>query len=133
MQTQPVFLALEEILMLHQASLKRFGGSPGLRNEHLLRSALAQPEASFDGKFLREGLFEMAAAYLYHSIQNHPFIDGNKRRGLAAAIVFLHMNGYQLEAPPPAAVEFVLAVARGEQDKPAVAAFLRRYSRPGHE
>jgi death-on-curing protein len=95
-----------------------------------LRSALAQPEASFGGEFLHRDLYEMAAAYLFHLTQNHPFIDGNKRIGLAAAVAFLHINGQALTAGQPAAVQLVLAVARGELDKPAIAAFFRKHSRP---
>jgi death on curing protein len=67
----------------------------------------------------------MAAAYLFHIVQNHPFIDGNKRTGTVAAIVFLAMNGVELDVDNDELAEFVLSVARGEGDKLAIAAFLR--------
>src|SRR5437773_1714108 len=92
---EPRFLTLEEVLELHHESLARYGGAAGLRERHLLLSALAQPEASFGGVFLHADVFEMAAAYLFHLAQNHPFVDGNKRIALASALAFLHLNGYE--------------------------------------
>jgi len=77
--------------------IKTYGGSEGLRDAGLLHSAIAVPQASFGGNYLHAGLFEMAAAYLYHIVQNHPFVDGNKRTGAAAAIVFLAMNDIRFD------------------------------------
>ena len=82
------FLALDEIVAL-QAVLLKYGGDTGVRDFGLLQSALAMPEASFDGALLHPTLHEQAAAYLFHLVKNHPFVDGNKRVALAAALVFL--------------------------------------------
>ncbi|MCC5830928.1 MAG: type II toxin-antitoxin system death-on-curing family toxin [Phycisphaeraceae bacterium] len=86
------------------------------------------PQATYDHEHLHGDLFEMAAAYLFHLIQNHPFIDGNKRTGTVAALVFLAMNDVAIEVDEDELAHFVLGVARGETDKAAVAAFLRRYA-----
>jgi death-on-curing family protein len=91
------FLTVEVVIALHQRQLERFGGGAGLRDRGLVESAVAQPQASFGGTYVHEGLFAMAAAYLFHIVSNHPFVDGNKRAGLLAAQVFLDLNGITLE------------------------------------
>jgi death on curing protein len=128
--TAPVFLTLDEVLALHSDQIARYGGSDGIRDLGLLESALAVPQASFDGVQLHGSLPEMAAAYLYHLVQNHPFVDGNKRVGLAAAIAFLGLNDLDLDATEDEVVELVLGVARGEVSKSEVAVFLLRHARP---
>ena len=87
------------------------------------------PAATFEGQYLHRDVFDMAAAYLFHITQNHPFLDGNKRTGAVAAIVFLALNGVQLQADEEAFADLVFKVATGEADKPAVAEFLRQSSR----
>jgi death-on-curing protein len=124
----PAFLTKAEVLAIHDDQILRYGGSFGLRDEGLLDSAVAQPSAAFDGTFLHADLFEMAAAYLFHIVQGHPFIDGNKRVGAAAALVFLELNGIEIYAEEDAYAELVLSVARGELDKAGVAAFLRTHA-----
>ncbi len=84
----PVSLSLAEVLEIHRDQIERYGGHAGLRDLGLLQSALAMPAARFGGRYLHGDLLEMAAAYLFHIEQNHPFIDGNKRTGTVAAIVF---------------------------------------------
>jgi len=83
----PLFLSLDRVVKLHASLIETYGGSPGLRDAGLLNSAIAVSQASFGGELLHRDLFEMAAAYLYHIVENHPFIDGNKRTGAAAALV----------------------------------------------
>ncbi|HYQ81440.1 MAG TPA: Fic family protein, partial [Anaeromyxobacteraceae bacterium] len=75
---KPAFLTLDEVLALHADQIGRYGGSPGLRDLGLLESALAAPRATFGGEHLHGSLPEMAAAYLFHLVRNHPFVDGNK-------------------------------------------------------
>jgi death-on-curing protein len=122
---EPQFLTLDEVLELHTETLRRHGGAPGLRDEHMLLSALAQAEASFGGVYLHRDLFEMAAAYLFHLCQNHPFADGNKRIAFAASTAFLYLNGIGLTASQQESAQLVLSVARGETQKSAIAEFLR--------
>ena len=90
---EPSFLTLAEVLEIQHVQIERYGGDPTLRDRGLLESALAVPESSFGGEFLHPTLFAMAAAYAYHIAENQPFVDGNKRTGLAAALVFLAING----------------------------------------
>lgn len=77
-----VFLTLDEILESHQNQIDTYGGSHGIRDIGLLESAIAQPETSFGGHYLHEDVFEMAAAYLFHLVMNHPFVDGKDRKSV---------------------------------------------------
>ncbi|MBE7464709.1 MAG: type II toxin-antitoxin system death-on-curing family toxin [Planctomycetes bacterium] len=126
----PVFLKLEEVLEIHQDQTERYGGDAGIRDLGLLQSAVAMPQATFGGQFLHEDLYAMASAYLYHIVQNHPFLDGNKRTGTVAALVFLEMNDVPVDIPEPELVDFVLLVATGNTDKPQIARFLREHAAP---
>ncbi|MFH0901755.1 MAG: type II toxin-antitoxin system death-on-curing family toxin [Pseudomonadota bacterium] len=127
----PEFLDLEDVLELHALQLARYGGVDGLRDRGLLESALAQPQATFDGAFVHDGLFVMAAAYLFHIVQNHPFVDGNKRTGLLATLVFLDLNGISITHGSPGLYELTLGVAEGRVTKTAAAETLRRIAQ-GH-
>ncbi|MBW3539168.1 MAG: type II toxin-antitoxin system death-on-curing family toxin [Planctomycetes bacterium] len=121
----PEFLTLTEVLEIHRDQIARYGGSEGIRDRGLLESAVAMPQAAFGGQYLHTDLFQMAAAYLYHLVQNHPFIDGNKRVGAAAADVFLTLNGLTLTAPEEQYEELVMSVAQSESGKTTVADFFR--------
>jgi death-on-curing protein len=130
---EPTFLTIDEVLTIHQDQIARYGGSEGVRDWGLLQSAIAMPAAALGGQFLHGDLCEMAAAYLFHLVQNHPFIDGNKRVGAVAAYVFLALNDMRLTADSDAYAELVLAVARGEMAKSAVAEFFRKNTVPACE
>jgi death on curing protein len=124
---EPAFLTLDEVVAIHRDQIERYGGSLGVRDWGLLKSAVAMPAATFGGQFLHSDLCEMAAAYLFHLVQNHPFIDGNKRVGAVAADVFLSLNDLQLMAGEDEFAELVLSVARGETSKSNTAEFLRAH------
>ena len=94
----PVFLNLAEVLEIHRDQIERYGGQAGIRDLGLLQSALAMPAAGFGGRYLHEDLLEMAAVYLFHIARNHPFVDGNKRTGAVAALVFLSLNDIEIVA-----------------------------------
>ncbi|MBI5843186.1 MAG: type II toxin-antitoxin system death-on-curing family toxin [Deltaproteobacteria bacterium] len=126
----PKFLSLGEVLAIYRDQIARHGGSPGIRDMDLVKSAAAMPSATYGGEFLHTDIFEMAASYLFHLVKNHPFVDGNKRAGVVAALVFLDLNGYDFTAPEDDLAEMVLAVARGEMDKARVAVFIREWSKP---
>jgi death on curing protein len=123
------FLSLERVLALHAYQVEHFGGDAGVLNPGLLESALAQPAASFGGAYLHEDLASMAAAYLFHICKNHPFADGNKRTATHAAVVFLELNGHELDLPLDEAEQLVLGVAEGKVEKEEVARFFRRLMR----
>lgn len=125
-----IFLTLDEVLEIHQDQIANYGGSPGLRDPGLLKSAIAQPESTFEGKYLHHGIFHMAAAYLFHICQNHPFEDGNKRAAFMAAFVFLDINGYSFEAPEDEVEPFVRGVAEGKATKEQIRDFLEHHSSP---
>ena len=113
---------------LHHDQIRRYGGLEGLRDSGLLQSALAMPQSGFGDQYFHQDLYEMAAAYLFHIVSNHPFLDGNKRVGVMAAFTFLKLNGIILAAPQPSFEKLVLAVAEGKADKAAIAAFFRKHS-----
>ncbi len=89
----PDFLQVEDVLLFHRDQIDLYGGEHGVRDMGLLESAVAQPNAGFGGQYLHEDLFEMAAAYLFHLVKNHPLVDGNKRIGAVSALAFLKLNG----------------------------------------
>lgn len=124
----PTFLTLDEILEIHKDQIARYGRTEGIRDPGLLQSALAQPQATFGGQFLHIDLIEMAAAYLFHIVQNHPFIDGNKRVGAVAALVFLQLNDCEVKLTNPELESLVLSVAQGQAEKAAIAQFLRDHT-----
>ncbi len=123
----PEFLGLDRILGIHRDQIGRYGGSEGIRDLGLLKSAIAMPASGMGGAYHHTDLPEMAAAYLFHIVKGHPFVDGNKRTGAMAAFVFLWMNGRVLRASNPAFERFVISVAEGSAGKAEVAAFLRKH------
>jgi death-on-curing protein len=130
---RPTFLTLDEVLALHADQIERYGGAAGVRDLGLLQSALAAPRATFGKEFLHGTLPEMAAAYLFHVARNHPFLDGNKRTGLAAAIAFLGLNGLWLEINPDMLSEVVVRVAEGAMTKAELAEAIRHHVVPLEE
>jgi death-on-curing protein len=126
----PIFLTVRDVVELHDRQLEKFGGLAGIRDTGLLDSAVAMPQAGFGDQYVHEDVFEMAAAYLFHLVKNHPFADGNKRIGFHAAYVFLRLNGYSLELEQDSAYDLVIATAEGRADKPAIATAFREHSRP---
>ena len=127
---EPVFLTLEEVLEVHRDQIELYGGRSGVRDLGLLQSALAAPQAGIRSGYLHTDLIEMASAYLYHIVRNHPFVDGNKRTGALAAVVFLAMNGVELHAPLDTFESLVLAVAASKATRAQVAEFLRKHELP---
>lgn len=127
----PVFLSLENVLAIHEDQIARYGGGDGLRDVGLLESAIAMPRAGAGGQYFHADLFEMAAAYLFHIVKNHPFVDGNKRAGAMTAFTFLKLNGLTMEGSSSEAFQnIVLAVAEGSADKRRGADFFRKHARP---
>jgi death on curing protein len=125
----PQFLSLVEVLDIHCDQIERYGGTLGVRDVTLLESVLAAPQSGFGDQYLHGDLFEMASAYLFHVVQNHPFLDGNKRVGTAAALTFLELNGVETKIPNQALVATVLAVAQGKMEKSALEDFFRTHAK----
>lgn len=124
------FLSKQQVLLLHQNGIKRFGGANGIRDEGLLDSALEMSKAGFGEEYFHKTLFDKAAAYLFHLVKNHPFVDGNKRIGFACADVFLRINGYKLNNKYKREIyNFVIDIASGKVgNKDEIAQFLEDYS-----
>ena len=129
MKREPIFLTLAEIIEIHEYQIERFGGSDGLRSLDLLNSAIGMPSSSFNGNYLHPTIPDMAAAYLFHIVGNHPFLDGNKRVGTMSALIFLEMNGYDFNASDDELTAVVLLVASGKMLKDELSLFFRQHSR----
>jgi death on curing protein len=123
-----LFHTTDFIIEMHAEQLSLYGGAAGIRDEGMLESALARPLQK--ATYGHPDLCELAAAYLYGIVKNHPFIDGNKRTGFTAADVFLFLNGLSVEAAQEDIIAFVLAVAAGEIDEDGAARFFRDHVEP---
>lgn len=122
---RPRFITLSEALAFHALWIDEYGGSHGLRDQSLLESALAQPQAGFGDTRVHEYPFGMAAAYAFHIAKNHPFVDGNKRAALGCCAVFLRMNGWNLRSEQEEAADQILKLIDGSLNKETFAAWLK--------
>jgi death-on-curing protein len=118
---------MSEVLLILQDQIQQYGGRYGLRDAALLSSALAMPLTTFEGKLLHADLYDQAAAYAFHICQNHPFVDGNKRTALATALVFLDLNGIQIEDPNESLYSLMMKVAQGKATKDEISDTLRTH------
>ena len=123
------FVWLDEpiALAIHDRSLVLHGGAAGVRDAGLLQSALARP-LQLEAYGENVDLFDLAAAYTFGVVKNHPFVDGNKRTGFVLGTLFLELNGGRFNAGEAAAAEAVLALASGNLDEAGYAQFLRENS-----
>lgn len=110
-------LTVEIVREIHAEAIGTFGGSHGIRDQALLESAVAAPQASFGGKSPYADIAEVASAYLFYLCRNHPFIDGNKRAALGACLVFLRLNAAKPAPDGPEWEELTLAVAASVIDR----------------
>ena len=125
-----VYPSIEQVLDLHRLQIKRFGGAAGLRDRGALEAALARPQVTFGGEDLYPDIEAKAAALMHSLVMNHPFVDGNKRVGAHACILFLLTNDVEPTFSPTELADITLAVARGEMSAEALAIWLRQRSRP---
>ena len=127
---EPIFQTLDEVIEIHEQQVELYGGSHGIRDAGAVESAVAMPQATFDGDYLHAAIWLMAAAYRFHLVENHAFIDGNKRVGANAAITFVYLNGWELVCSEDDLVELVLGVAQGRMLKEAISRFLELHCHP---
>ena len=113
-------------MALHALQLRRYGGAPGLRDRGGLEAAIARPQATFGGEDLYPDLPAKAAALMHSLVMNHAFVDGNKRVGAHAALLFLRANDVEFAIAPAELTEMTLSVARGEASAEALAIWLRQ-------
>jgi death-on-curing protein len=121
--TEPEWLDIAIIIDIHAEQLALFGGGDGVRDSGLLESALNRPINKF--AYGETDLAALAAAYAYGLAKNHPFVDGNKRVAFASMIVFLGLNGIDLDLPPAEATAMILALASGEVSEENLAQWIR--------
>ena len=124
--TEPIWLLEPAIVAAHNMLIARFGGSEGLRDEGLLASALARPINLYNYENCTD-LPRLAASYAAGIIENHPFVDGNKRTGFIAAYVFLDLNGMPLQADEVSATAMTLALASSDIAEGDYAVWLARH------
>jgi len=125
-------LTIEIVREIHDEAVKIFGGLHGIRDEALLASAVFAPQSSFGGKSPYVDLIDIAAAYLFYLGRNHPFLDGNKRTAMAAAVVFLRLNGFDPAADSDDWEWLVLDLASGKIDREQTTRRLRKLARIFH-
>jgi len=130
MNESPTFLTIEENLAIHDDQIRAFGGTHGLRDFGGLDSAVAQARATFDGEYLHKGIFAMAAAYAFHLAENQPFLDGNKRTALNAALVFLGLHGVEVNDPEGKLFTAMIGLSSGEWTKQQMAVALEQLASP---
>jgi len=123
------YLSLEQVLAAHAALIKRYGGSQGIFNQGLLESAVFRPQASAFGQEAYPTLFEKCACIGYSLIQNHPFIDGNKRTGFAAMHLMLLINGYDLTSTAKEEITMAENIASGKMQEPEIVQWLKKHSK----
>lgn len=126
--TAPVWLPLDVILAIHEDQIAEHGGLAGIRDANLLDSALARPINAFS--YGEEDICALAALYAHAIVRNHPFADGNKRTSFVACELFLEENGMLLAASDEDCIEKTLALAAGQIDEHAYAAWLRKNVQP---
>lgn len=125
---EPLWLLPEVMLAVHERLLAEFGGSAGVRDLGLLESALSRPGNLF--AYQSATVCELAASYAFGIVRNHPFVDGNKRTGFTAAVLFLELNGRRFAATEADAIVRTLALAAGELDEAGYAEWLSSNSNP---
>jgi len=122
------YLTPEQVLFIHSRLIAETSGEHGIRDLGLLQSAVSRPQATFDGKELYPDIHQKTAALLESLVNNHPFVDGNKRTGITAAAMFLQVNTYSLTASNQEVESFVLSVASGEQTVESITEWLKLHS-----
>ncbi len=123
------YLTIQQVLAIHDLMINKYGGSHGIRDIGLVESAVARPRGTFGGNDLYADIFDKAGAFLQSLLENHPFVDGNKRTALTSAAIFLKINGYELENAHKEEVEFALRVDNEHLEVEQIALWLEKHSR----
>lgn len=124
-----IFLTLEEVLILHEDQIERYGGSSGIRDLRLLESAIFRPQSTFGGEYLYKTIFLKAAALMHSIILNHPFVDGNKRTGIVSGIVFLELHSHSLHVSQKEIVALALHITTKEWNIEDIASWLKSHAK----
>ncbi len=124
-----IYLSLEQILFIHEKGIARYGGTQGIRDRELLELAVVRPQMSAFGKDAYPTLYLKSAALLHSLVQNHPFLDGNKRTGFGSMHLMLLRNGFDLSSSSAAEVQMCLDVAKGILKVDQIADWIKKYTR----
>lgn len=124
-----IWLTFDMVETFHRESLAQFGGADGIRDAGLLRNAMARPMSVYACE-PEASLFRLAASYCHGIVNNHPFVDGNKRTGALSAIAFLALNDVQLEFDEPEIAAAIINVASGEWSEAQLADWLQANANP---
>ncbi len=124
------YLSPHQVLFLHARLIEETGGSHGVRDMGLLLSALGRPQATVEGKDLYPTIYRKVAALSDAMINNHPFVDGNKRTGIGAAVLFLSLNGYVLSASNQELLDLTMEIAQKKTAIETIANWFERHSNP---
>ena len=122
------FLGPAQIMAIHSHQISAYGGLHGIRDHKLLESAVNYPQAMFAQEYLHHNIYCMAAAYMYAITKNHPFLDGNKRTGIATAILFLERNDILIEATIDELFELAISTATSKNTESDIALFFEQKS-----
>ncbi|MEB3278009.1 MAG: type II toxin-antitoxin system death-on-curing family toxin [Lyngbya sp.] len=123
---EPLWISEEIVRVIHRDQIQQHGGRLGIRDENLLSASLARPRHLF--VYGQPNLFELAAAYGYSLVKNHPFIDGNKRIAFAVMATFLLVNGYLLDVPEMEVVQMIERLATDQETQESLAQWLTENS-----
>lgn len=121
-------LSPHQVLFLHARLIEETGGSHGVRDMGLLLSALGRPQAAFGGKDLHPTIFQKGAALSDSMVNNYPFVDGNERTGIGAAVLFLSLNGYVLTASNQELLDLTMEIAQKKTTIETIANWFERHS-----
>jgi len=124
------YLSVDQVLTLHALQIRRYGGASALRDRGALDAAVTRPQMTFAGEDLYPDVAAKAAALMHSLVMNHPFVDGNKRAGAHAALLFLYANGFESLIARAELTRMTVGVAAGEIEAEALAIWLRQRIRP---
>jgi len=123
------YLGIEQVFALHKFQIARYGGSAGCRDRGGVEAAVGRPQMTFGGEDLYVDDAAKAAALMHSLVMNHPFVDGNKRVGAHAALLYLRANDLELLFTPAELIDLTMATARGEMSAEAIAIWFRQRTR----
>ncbi|OGK08527.1 hypothetical protein A2767_05515 [Candidatus Roizmanbacteria bacterium RIFCSPHIGHO2_01_FULL_35_10] len=124
-----IYLTLEQILLIHEDQIDKYGGSHGIRDFALLESAILRPQTTFGGVDLYPSIFDKAASLIHSLLLNHPFVDGNKRNAIASALVFLELNGYSFSTTQDNLVSTALSIENKKWNLEKISSWLKKHSK----
>ena len=123
------YLTLEQVLLIHEEEIDKYGGSHGIRDFALLESAILRPQTTFGGVDLYPTVFNKAASLIHSLLLNHPFVDGNKRNAIASALIFLELNGYTFTTSNKNLVSTALSIENKKWSLEKISSWLKKHSR----